>query len=373
METLRILVIDDEENMRMAIERVLSKHTFVCAEVQHDVGFTVQQAGSGEDGLKICEEAIPDILLLDQKLPGISGLEVLERISPRAPDMLTVMITAYASIEAAVRATKQGAYDFLPKPFTPAELKYVVQKAAGRILLARSARRLAEEKKRIRFEFIRVLGHELKAPLGAVSNYLSLLKKQTLGAELKAYEEVVDRSQVRLEQMQKLVADLLDMTRIESGQRARELLELDIVEVARRSLELIEPQAQPRGISIRLEAPPTLALRADRTEMEMIFNNLISNAVKYNRDGGSVVITLGRDPEGVLFVVSDTGIGMSTEESARLFGEFVRIKNEKTVRILGSGLGLSIVKRLVELNNGTISVESAPDVGTTFTIRLKNA
>ena len=370
MEQIRVLVVDDEENMRLAIERVLSRFTFFSPEVEREVSFSLKQAASGEEAVQLIETETPDILLLDQKLPGISGLEVLEHIGDRASETLTVMITAYASIETAVRATKQGAYDFLPKPFTPGELKYVVQKAAGRILLARSARRLAEEKKRIRFEFIRVLGHELKAPIGAVSNYLSLMRKRTLGQEIVSYDEVIERSQVRLDQMQKLVVDLLDMTRIESGQRVRELTSLDLVEIAKRSTELVEGAAQSRGISIHIQSPSTLDVQADRNELEMVLNNLVSNAVKYNRDGGRVEVQLEREGDYVRISVSDTGIGMTGEESAKLFGEFVRIKNEKTVKILGSGLGLSIVKRLAELNGGDVRVESEPDVGTTFFVRL---
>ena len=207
----------------------------------------------------------------------------------------------------------------------------------------RIARRLAEEKKRIRFEFIRVLGHELKAPIGAVSNYLSLMRKRTLGQEIVSYDEVIERSQVRLDQMQKLVVDLLDMTRIESGQRVRELTSLDLVEIAKRSTELVEGAAQSRGISIHIQSPSTLDVQADRNELEMVLNNLVSNAVKYNRDGGRVEVQLEREGDYVRISVSDTGIGMTGEESAKLFGEFVRIKNEKTVKILGSGLGLSIV------------------------------
>ena len=127
-------------------------------------------------------------------MPGISGLEVLDRLAGRETDMLTIMITAYASIETAVSATKRGAYDFLAKPFTPDELKSTIRKAAARLILAKQARRLAEEKRRVRFEFIRVLGHELKAPLNAVAGYLDILQNHQLGSDLAAYDELVARS-----------------------------------------------------------------------------------------------------------------------------------------------------------------------------------
>jgi signal transduction histidine kinase len=112
-------------------------------------------------------------------------------------------------------------------------------------------------------------------------------------------------------------------------------------------------------------------MNGDRGEIEIVLNNLISNAVKYNRDNGTVTVKLSDSPDEVVMTVSDTGIGMSEEERERLFGEFVRIKNDKTRNILGSGLGLNIVKRIAALYDGRVSVESTPDVGSTFSVVLK--
>ena len=114
-------------------------------------------------------------------------------------------------------------------------------------------------------------------------------------------------------------------------------------------------------------------MRADRGEIDMVLNNLISNAVKYNRDEGRVDITVTRAEETITLAVADTGVGMTPKERDRLFGEFVRIKNAKTRNTLGSGLGLSILKRVVNLYEGTITVESEADVGSTFTVTLKDA
>lgn len=175
METLRILVTDDEPGMRMAVERALRGFTTRVPDIDVDVSFTIDQAETGEQALEKILAGPPDILLLDHKLPGMSGLDVLDRLASQDLEMLTIMITAYASIETAVTATKRGAYDFLAKPFTPAELKGTIRKAAARLILARQARRLEHEKRQVRFQFIRVLGHELKAPLNAVSGYLQIL------------------------------------------------------------------------------------------------------------------------------------------------------------------------------------------------------
>ena len=197
-----------------------------------------------------------------------------------------------------------------------------------------------------------------------------MLRDHTLGGDVAAYDDVVRRASVRLDGMRKLIVDLLDLTRIESGQKRRELAEFDLREAAQTALETAAPAALARGIALNLNAPGPVVLSADRGELELIFNNLVSNAVKYNRDRGRVDVDLTDGPSEVTIRVADTGIGMTPEEAGRLFGEFVRIKNDKTRRIDGSGLGLSIVKKLVLLYGGRVTVESEPDVGTAFGVVL---
>jgi signal transduction histidine kinase len=370
METLRVLVTDDEFGMRLGVARTLRDFKVRVADVNVDVGFAVEQAESGEEAMEKIARQPPDILLLDHKMPGISGLEVLDRLAGMQTDILTIMITAYASIETAVTATKRGAYDFLAKPFTPDELKSTIQKTAAHLILARQARKLTEEKRQVRFEFIRVLGHELKAPLNAVAGYLELIKGRQLGDQLPAYAEMIDRSLVRIDGMRKLIRDLLDLTQIESGRKNRRLETVDLRAIAQAAIDAVQTEAASRNITLRLRAEDAVPMSADACEMEMIMSNLLSNAVKYNHDGGSVETTLARRGGRVVVTVADTGIGMTGEETARLFGEFVRIKNEKTAHIDGSGLGLSIVKKLTQLYGGEVKIASAPGANTTVTVAL---
>ncbi|MCU0612484.1 MAG: ATP-binding protein [Candidatus Eisenbacteria bacterium] len=371
METLRVVVVDDEPGMRTAVARVLSTFSLRVEEVDTDVGFLVTPAGTAEEGEAIIRVQPPDILLLDHKLPGMSGLDLLTKLEG-VTDVLTIMITAYASLETAIVATKRGAFDFLAKPFTPDELKASLRKAAKHLMLQRQARRLALEKHQIRFQFISVLAHELKAPLAAVEGYLYLMRDQ-VSRDPVAMARVVERSLIRIDGMKKLIFDLLDLTRIESGQKKRDLAHLNVREVAAAALETCLPSAQERSITMEIHGPADIPMVADRGELDIVFNNLVSNAVKYNRDHGRVDVTLATEPGGVRIRVVDTGIGMSEEECGRLFREFVRIKNSKTRDILGSGLGLSIVRRISALYQGTVSVHSTPDVGTTFEVVLAGA
>ena len=370
MEPLRVLVTDDEMGMRLGVLRTLRGYTVHVPDIGEEVGFVIDHAESGEEAIEKIRREPPDILLLDHKMPGISGLEVLEQLAGMKTDMLTIMITAYASIETAVAATKQGAYDFLAKPFTPDELKSTIRKTAARLVLAKQARKLAEEKQQVRFEFIRVLGHELQSPLNAVGGYLEMMKDRQLGGELAAYMEIVGRSLARRRHAQ---ADPRparpDANRI--GTQNRTLGPVDVAALAGAAVETVQAEAAARKIAVRVHAAGPVAMTADAREIEMLLNNLVSNAVKYNRDGGSVDVTIERCGPTVALRVADTGIGMTPEETARIFNEFVRIENERTSHILGSGLGLSLVKKIAQLYHGTAEVESRPDAGSTFTVTLQ--
>ncbi|RKY52621.1 MAG: hypothetical protein DRP92_05205 [Candidatus Neomarinimicrobiota bacterium] len=280
------------------------------------------------------------------------------------------MITAYASLETAVSAIKSGAFDFIAKPFSPEDLRKTVFKAVQQLILARQVRKLTEEKRKVRFQFISVLGHELKAPLNAIEGYLSLIKEKALGDDVSNYMEMIERCLIRIDGMRKLIVDLLDLTRIESGEKKRELGNFNIVDIAEESVENIKMEAEKRGIEIILQAEKEIYANCDRGEILVIFNNLISNAVKYNKDNGKVWVRIKRDDGKVNIEVEDTGIGMTKEDQKKLFKEFTRIRNEKTKHILGSGLGLAIVKKIADLYNGSVSVESEPDKGSKFKVIL---
>ncbi|MFO7820942.1 MAG: hybrid sensor histidine kinase/response regulator [Lentisphaeria bacterium] len=373
MKTLRILVVDDELGMRLGVKRALRNFHVDVQVLDADVAFEVMEAEDGANARRIISETPPDLLLLDHKLPDTTGLEILDWMKELSPDLLTIMITAYASLDTAVTATKRGAYDFLAKPFTPEELKASVRKAARALLLQREAQRLAEEKRQVRFQFVSVLTHELKAPLSAVEGYLRIMRDKAVGDDPAAYDRMLDRSLARLEGMRKLILDLLDLTAIESGQRARELNTLNLKEVAEAAIETFQPQAEDRNISLHLEADDDVTIKADRKEIDIVLNNLISNAIKYNEENGNVWVKLQRDDDQRVIKVSDDGIGMTKEESDRLFDDFVRIKNEKTRKTIGSGLGLATIRKIARLYDGRADVESQPDKGSTFTVTLNSA
>ena len=370
MAVLKVLVIDDEPGIRSGVSRILNVFRVNYPFMDEDYTFEIQEAPTGEDGIRILDREKPDIVLLDNKLPGIQGIEVLEYIRNKKYDIVVAMITSYASLDVALNAHKFGATDFIPKPFTPQELKSSIENITKQLYLKRITHTMNEEGKKIRYQFLSVLSHELRAPLNAIEGYLRMMQEKQSGEKIDDYSTPIERSLQRIQGMRNLIMDLLDFTKIRLERKEEKIEEVHLSNIASNSIITVRPYAIQMEISIKLTIKSDAVIMADPTDMEIIFNNLISNSVKYNRRQGKSEIIIDSDNNDVIIVFSDTGIGIKKEDRENLFKDFVRIKNEKTRNITGSGLGLSIVKKVVELYKGTISVDSVPDVGSTFTVRL---
>jgi len=368
--TLDVVMIDDEDALCEGVRRIVEKYGVPVADVLIDVEYSFRSFGDGDEFLRYLDAGgSPDLLLLDLQLPRVGGMAVLDALTRRGRDVLTIVITAYATFDTAVKAMKLGAYDFLAKPFAPDELRYALRKATGHLVLSRQARRLAEEKRQVRYDVISVLAHELKTPLNAVEGYLNILRDAEHDEDLR----MIERSIARVGGMKRLIGDLLDLTRIESGRQRHVVRGVDLRAMAAASMDLVAADAALRGITVELDAAGAVELDADPSEIEMVFNNLVSNAVKYNRDGGAVIVHVHRDGDAVRIRVDDTGFGLSEAESAKLFTEFTRIKNEHTAGILGTGLGLSTVRRIATMYGGATEVRSVPGAGSTFAVTLRDA
>ncbi|MBN1199782.1 MAG: hybrid sensor histidine kinase/response regulator [Bacteroidales bacterium] len=368
MSILNVLVVDDEPGIRTGVTRVLRNFTVGFPFMDDDFSFRTLETGSGEEAIEILEREPVDIVLLDNKLPGIYGIEVLEYIRQQEYDIQVMMITSHASLDLAVKATNNGAYNFVPKPFTPQELKAAMESITKHLYLRRMTRKLNEQGKQVRFQFLSVLSHELKSPINAIEGYLKIMQEKQAGEAIEDYQGMISRSLERIKGMRGLIMDLLDLTRIESGKKKRNIIPVDITELARMAMHSMEPMAIQKSVKIHFTGDQPIYIHSDPSEMEIILNNLLSNAVKYNREGGEVFVSVEEKPQGITVDVKDTGIGMDDAEVGELFKEFVRIRNSKTKDITGSGLGLSIVKKLTDLNHGAIRVSSRPDQGSHFSV-----
>jgi signal transduction histidine kinase len=370
MEILKVLIVDDEPGIRSGISRILTKFIVDYPFMDDNIGFSTLEASTGEEAINIIEKDRPHIVLLDNKLPGIHGVDVLEYINKNFPDILVVMITSYASLDLAVKATNFGAYDFVPKPFTPQELKSSMENITKHYFLRRMTQKLNKEGRQIRFRFLSVLSHELKAPLNAIEGYLKMIKEHEFGNNIENYDEIIERSLSRISSMRNMIMDMLDLTQIESGKKVREISNINITQIARTAIDTMNPYAIQKDVTIFLNAPDDIYIQADQEEMEIILNNLISNAIKYNISNGKVFCNITKNENEIVISVEDTGIGIDKTDISKIFEEFVRIKNEYTKTVSGSGLGLSIVKKIVNLYNGKIDVISKPNEGSIFKVTL---
>ncbi|MGA2261189.1 MAG: hybrid sensor histidine kinase/response regulator [Acidobacteriota bacterium] len=355
-----VVVIDDDEIMRLSCEQILEK-----------VGYRVETFANGHDGIRRLQEVGSPLLLVDIKMPELDGFEVIDRVRKLDPSVAIVVITGYATIETAVDAMKAGAYDFLPKPFTPGELRMIVDRGFERWRLIKEGQRLRHEKEEAERKFITLVSHQLKTPLVAVKQYLDVLLFSQQGQLPARAVEWVTRSQVRLGEMLTLIQDWLALAKIERGRCCDRGMGTQIAPIVD---DIVQDQRQlpaASDLTIDVALPPTLPpVCGDRVSISMLVSNLIGNAIKYNRPGGSVSIRAFTGGKQVTLEVSDTGIGIPKDCLSHLFEEFYRVNTKETRDIPGTGLGLVICNRIVTELGGSIEVSSTEGRGTTVLIHL---
>ena len=370
MSLLTLLVVDDEPGIRSGTERAMKNFSVCYPFLDDDFTYEIVTAASGEEALEIIDNRPVDIMLLDNKLPGMDGIGVLEYIREKKYDIAVMMITSYASLDLAVKATTIGAHSFMPKPFTPQELRTSVESITKNLFLRRMTREMSEGERQSQLQFLSVLSHELKSPINAVEGYLRIMLEKQAGESVEEYRMMLERSMERLKGMRILITDLIDLTKVEEGKRTRVIERVDLHDVIRSVTDTIEPMARQKRVNIYTDVPEKSFIMANRHEMEIIISNLVSNAVKYNHDEGEVFITLLMESHYYSLIVEDTGIGISQENQGKLFEDFVRIRTSETRNISGSGLGLAIARKMLDLYGGTIDVESEPGKGSRFTVTI---
>jgi two-component system phosphate regulon sensor histidine kinase PhoR len=488
METpARLLVVDDEMGIREACKRAL------VAE-----GYAVDLAEDGNLGLQKIKAAPYDLILMDLMMPGIGGLDLIKKTNEIDPEIIIVVITGYATIETAVEATKRGAYDYLPKPFTPEALTALVTRGLEKRELRLEAQRLHHEREqrllelageqsrirtiiscmadgvlvtnlerrlvlwnaaavkmlklvgtdeaghpleryvrnapliesvenilaskeeavsmvsrelpiedpksvlmaalapvrdeqgellgavtvlrditklkeieKIKSQFVSMVAHELRAPLAAIEGWLDVVISGEARGDAKAERQWLQRARERSKSLLALVSDLLEISKIDAGKIAQKMEPVRLDEVVRQIVDFLRPEAERRKISFTIDLKDGLpAVPADLRDMEKLLTNLISNAIKYNVDSGSVTVRSTVDENYVGIHVQDTGIGIAEEDLARIFDDFFRVENEKTNQIGGTGLGLTIAKKIVDSHLGHLEVTSRLNQGSTFSVYL---
>ncbi len=369
----RILVIDDEEGIRAGCRRVLEPE-----------GYVVEVAATGREGLEKFRQQPADVVLIDVMLPDMRGVELLEPIRQQDPDAVCIIITGYATVELAVQAIKAGAYDFLSKPFTADVLLMTVRQGLERRRLLLEAKRLAELEQeavelartkeelerldRFKTAFMLTVAHELRAPLNALQSFLWAILKGYIPPDEQ--QETLQRASERVEELLLLVDDLLRLARVKSEQEIARRERLSLADVLEKVFPLLKAEADAKGIACTMEVRQRPEVEADRDQMAQLWTNLISNAIKYTLPGGEVRIGLDEEDGWAVGWVEDTGIGIAPEDLPRIFEEFYRTRQAKEMEPRGTGLGLSLVKEILEKHGGDIAVESELGKGSRFSFRL---
>jgi len=474
----RILVIDDEQRIREGCFKILIKENCL-----------VELAESGERGLEMLAENYYDIILTDLMMPGISGMEVIAKVREQHLDTVVIVITGFATLEHSIEAMKKGAFDFIPKPFTPEQLRVVVGKA---VEMTRTLQDIATEKTRfktlvnylaggvlvtdrnkniilynptllrmlhydgeplndqpltsltsdealtgiidgilalnpgefkvlsteiappdkgdalfdqlylraqavpfksrsgeilgsvtiiddithlkkldeMKSAFVSMVSHELRSPLSTILSQIKVITDGLAGALSDKQADILQKMSRKVEGLVDLTNDLLDLSRIEAGLIVQDKGQVQLMDILEKLVEFMQPRAREKGIGLTLEKADLPLINADPKSMEEVFSNLITNAIIYTPEGGTVTVAGEVKGDFLEIRVMDTGYGIAPDQLPLIFERFYRVKTDTTRHIVGTGLGLPIVKSIVEAHNGTIRVESREGVSSTFSIRL---
>ena len=374
--TGRILVIDDEPGIRQGCQRALEPQ-----------GFEVDQAATIQEGMRKITGNPVDLVLIDVMMPDGRGIDLIEPIREIDADIVCIIITGYATVELAVQAIKQGAYDFISKPFTADMLLITVNQGMEKRRLSLESRRLQEvEKESIRLaqekeelqrleqyksDFMTTVAHELRSPVAGAQSLLRTLLHSLAGGLNEQQKEILNRVDLRLSGLLAVVNDLLDLAASKTFEQQSLTEPVRLSAVICQVVENLSVEADQNGVTLDLELPSEeVAVLGTEDGLQKIFANLVGNAIKYTPQGGKVTVSARYRDGSVEITVVDTGIGIPQKDMPRLFEEFFRAGNARRKGIVGTGLGLSIVKQFVDRFGGEIEASSVEGQGTQFKVSL---
>jgi len=386
----RLLVVDDEESLRITTAAILEKD-----------GYIVDTAASGDEAIVLLDQTHYDLVLTDLHMEGGDGLSVLGQIRQRAPLTISVVLTGFASVESAIAALQEGAYDYLTKPCDIDHMRHTIKRGVehrrlmlaeqkaradleqlNRDLEARIAERTAQltmlngelaEANRAKDVFLATLSHELRTPLTPVVGWIKLLRGGNLDSSGVA--QALDAIERNAWLQSRLIDDLLDTSRIATGKLRCDLQPTDLNVIVRATVDTVKASASARNIELKAElSTAPLIVMGEPVRLQQIAWNLVSNAIKFTEPGGRVHISTESNGVHATIVVEDTGIGIAPDFLPHVFDRF-RQADGSTSRVHGGlGLGLAIAHALAKMHSGQLDAHSdGVGKGARFTLQLNLA
>ena len=299
------------------------------------------------------------------------GERIIEKLHPQISDLITKLLTSNNIISKSYSdqiELKSNREFFIEA--TSSGVHHPDGSLAGVVIVLKDITNL-KKLEFLKSQFVSMVSHELKAPVSAVYGYLKLINDNSVAVTEEQKKNFINRSQLRLDGLIKMVNDLLDISKIEMKSIKREITDINVKVVINNIIELFQAEIKAKKISVEFNSNANIpAIKADYEEINRLFTNLISNAIKYNRQDGFIAIIINSTEVYLVVEIKDSGIGIKEDEKKKLFQEFYRAKNEFTKDISGTGLGLSIVKRIVDSYSGKIEVGSEFNKGTIFKVYL---
>jgi signal transduction histidine kinase len=342
-----ILIVDDEMGPRESLKMILNPY------------YTIHVADRGAQAIEMLKEIPVDLVTLDLKMPGLTGINVLEKVKEHDPDIEAIIITGYGSLDTAIEGLRLGAFDYISKPFDVNHILALVRRGLER-------RNAKARLRQVKSDFLSNVSHELRTPLSVVVGFVYLLLNQVIGKLSEEQQKVLETVYRNSEELLELIDNVLWMTSLNVGDSAPVIDKFDARDIVNETIKRYEKAIQEKGLKLNLQlADNDISIVSDRSKVERVFQNVFNNSVKFTSQGEiTVKVHPSADHANVELEVIDTGTGIDEGKLDSIFEPFHQADNSSIRSFSGLGLGLTVARRMAEMIGGQLAIASTPDVGT---------
>jgi signal transduction histidine kinase len=342
-----ILVVDDEMGPRESLKMILNPH------------YNVYTADRGTQAVEMLKQHCVDLVTLDLKMPGFSGINVLEKVKQHDPDIEAIIITGYGSLDTAIEGLRLGAFDYISKPFDVNHILALVRRGLER-------RNAKSQLRQVKSDFLSNISHELRTPLSVVVGFVYLLLNQVIGKLTEEQQKVLETVYRNSEELLELIDNVLWMTSLNAGDANPTVERFDVRDVVNETMKRYDKTIREKGLRLNVQlSEGDTSLVSDRAKVERVFQNVFNNAVKFTTDG-EIAVRVQPLPQrdGIELEVADTGIGIDQSKIDSVFEPFHQADNSMQRAFSGLGIGLTVARRMADLIGGKLAITSKPGAGT---------